>query len=444
MLDFLKILLTKAGLEVQTARNGQDAFKELEKDRYSLVLTDLKMPKINGIDVLVKAKSVDPLCEVIVITAFGTDEKAFEALRLGAYDFMKKPFKNEEVRVVVRRAIEKRRLAEENSRLKSALSDRFDFNELVGTSPAMQEVFDLLRKVSPTKTSLLILGESGTGKELVARAVHYNSPRKDRPFVLVNCGAIPEQLLESELFGHEKGSFTGADHSKPGMFEEADGGTLFLDEVGELPPPLQVKLLRAIQHKTFRRVGGTHDIKVDVRILAATNKDLEQEVQKSRFREDLFYRLNVIQVRLPPLRNRKEDIFLLAMHFLKHFSLELGKPVKGFSKEALNALEAYGYPGNVRELENMIERAVTLEQGELVTMSSLPKRVEKSLITEDMTIPLESQDMINLDSLISRLEKQALQKALERTRWNKTEAAKLLGITFRSFRYRLAKYGLDK
>jgi len=444
MVEFLQILLAKEGLQVSTASDAPLAIEALERQRFGLVITDLRMPNGSGIDVLARAKTMDPLCEVIVITAFGTDEIAFEALRQGAYDYLKKPFRNEEVRVVVKRALEKRRLARENARLKHALLDRFDFANLVGTSRSMQDVFDLLRKVSGTRTNLLILGESGTGKELVARAIHFNSPRHAKPFVTVNCGAIPENLLESELFGHERGAFTGADRAKAGLFEEADSGTLFLDEVGELTPALQVKLLRVLQDRTFRRVGGLKDLSVDVRILAATNKDLEVEVVKGRFREDFYYRLNVIQVSLPPLRERHDDIPLLADFFLRKYSQELDKPFQGISTEAMTRLRGYHYPGNVRELENLVERAATLEQSDRITIHSLPEWLQRRAADLGPSTPELPDSGLDLDRFLAESERRILSEALERTRGNKTEAARLLGITFRAFRYRLAKYGMDE
>ena len=443
MVEFLQILLGKEGLDVATASDAPRAIEALEQASFGLVITDLRMPNGSGLDVLTRAKAIDPHCEVIVITAFGTDEIAFEALRQGAYDYLKKPFRNEEVRVVVKRALEKHRLSRENARLKHALLDRYDFSHLVGTSRSMQDVFDLLRKVAATRTNLLILGESGTGKELVARAVHFNSPRRSKPFVTVNCGAIPENLLESELFGHERGAFTGADRTKAGLFEEADAGTLFLDEVGELTPALQVKLLRVLQDRTFRRVGGLKDLSVDVRILAATNKDLEAEVAEGRFREDFFYRLNVIQVRLPPLRERHDDIALLADFFLRKHGQELDKPFRGITNEAMTQLRAYHYPGNVRELENLIERAATLEQTERITIQALPEWLQHG--AEFGAPPPQLPDSgLDLDRYLAESERRILSEALSRTRGNKTEAARLLGITFRAFRYRLAKYGMDE
>ena len=378
---------------------------------------------------------------MIVITAFATTDSAIEAMKKGAYDYITKPFKVDELRLVVDKALEKKDLFRENERLKSELRSQARCRSIIGSSPAMQPIFDLITQVAGTKTNVLISGESGTGKELVARAIHNQSSRSERSFVAINCGAIPENLLESELFGHVKGAFTGAIQNKEGLFEAAEGGTLFLDEVGELPLALQVKLLRVLQEKTIRRVGGTQDQGVDVRVLSATNRRLEDEIEAGRFREDLYYRLNVIQVELPPLRERLDDLPLLIQHFIEKFSSELEKPIEGFSELALGELFQYGFPGNVRELENIVERAVALTRGETIDVSVLPPTVTSARSrNERLRIPPEG---VKLESLVDDYERRLLDEALREARGVKKQAARLLGISFRSFRYRLEKLGLE-
>ncbi|HEU4427529.1 MAG TPA: sigma-54 dependent transcriptional regulator, partial [Myxococcota bacterium] len=352
MRDFLEIFFRREGMEVSTAASVDEALAQLGADEFDLVMTDVQMPGRSGLELLRAVKESSPETVVIVITAFATAETAIEAMKQGAYDYLTKPFKVDEVRLVVGKALEKKLLTVENKRLRSELRTQAKQRVLIGTSPAMQRVYDLMAQVAATRTSVLVCGESGTGKELVARGIHDLSERRDKPFVAVNCGAIPENLLESELFGHVKGAFTGAVQNKPGLFEVAHGGTLFLDEVGELPATLQVKLLRAIQERTIRRVGGNSDIAVDVRIVTATNRDLHADSQAGRFREDLYYRLNVIQIPLPPLRERAEDIPLLAQHFLEKFAREQAKPALQLSDAALARLLTYDFRGNVRELEN--------------------------------------------------------------------------------------------
>jgi two-component system, NtrC family, response regulator PilR len=363
-------------------------------------------------------------------------------MKQGAYDYVTKPFKVDELRLVVEKALEKRLLAAENQRLRSALRKETGRRHLVGSSRAMQQLYEMVARVADTRTNVLIQGESGTGKELVARAIHDQSERREQPFVAVNCGAIPENLLESELFGHVKGAFTGAVQSKPGLFETAHRGTLFLDEIGELPPALQVKLLRVLQDRAVRRVGGTSDHQVDVRIVAATNRRLEEEVAAGRFREDLYYRLNVIQIGLPPLRERPEDIPLLVQHFVERYASEVGKAVRGFSDAALERLAGHAFPGNVRELENLVERAVALSTSETIGPESLPPSVlEPASKAAAPKLPLEGS---NLDSLVNEFERGLLEEALRQARGVKKRAAGLLGISFRSFRYRLEKLGMDE
>jgi two-component system response regulator PilR (NtrC family) len=447
MREFLRILLEGDGHRITEADSGEAAFERLAEDEFDLVITDLKMEGLDGLDVVGRTKETQPNAQVIVMTAFATTETAVEAMRRGAYDYVLKPFKVDALRVLIEKAVEKRELLQENISLRRELEDRYAFHRIIGKSAPMQTIYDLIDKVAPTRTNVLISGESGTGKELVARALHYNSPRKDRPFVVVNCGAIPEALMESELFGHERGAFTGAIRSKEGMFEVADGSTMLLDEIGEMPLPLQVKLLRVLQEKKVKRVGGVRETDVDVRIIAATNRRLEREVDEGRFREDLFYRLNVIQIPLPPLRDRRGDIPLLASHFLEVYKEEMGKAdIGGFSKEAMHLLLSHGFPGNVRELANLVERAVTLTMSGMIGADVLPlgagmPSIGRGAISSDMDLPAEGVD---LEELVGRIEKGLLLQALRRTGGIRKAAAKLLGISFRSIRYRLEKYGIEE
>jgi two-component system, NtrC family, response regulator PilR len=407
------------------------------------VITDLRMPDVGGLDILAAAKKQYPDTQVIVVTAFATTETAIAAMKAGAYDYLTKPFKVDEVGLVVDRALERRVLHQENLVLRDEIKGRFKLDRLLGKSPAMQRVFEMIRKIAPARTSVLLIGESGTGKELAARALHELSPRADKPFVAVNCGAIPETLLESELFGHVRGSFTGASTDKQGLFEAAHGGTLLLDEVAELPVAMQVKLLRVLQERKVKPVGGVSEREVDVRIVAATNRDLETEVEKGTFRQDLFYRLNVIQVRLPPIRERREDIPLLVDHFVRKFSAEHGRKIAGTDPDAMSVLTAYHFPGNVRELENLIERAVTLAPADRVSLDALPslKMFTGSPTPLSTAAPLPEQG-VDLERLVEEFERALIIKALERTEGNRTEAARVLGVTFRSLRYRLSKLGI--
>jgi two-component system response regulator PilR (NtrC family) len=439
MRDFLSIMLKKEGYDVVAAENGEHALKAVHAEIYDLVITDVKMPKVDGIEVLRTVKEVSPETVVIVITAFATTDTAVQAMKLGAYDYITKPFKVEEIKLIIQKALEKHHLRKENFLLRREIAARAGFENFVGKSVAMQKVFALIRQVADTKSTVLISGESGTGKELVARAVHYSSARKDKPFVTVNCGALPESLLESELFGYMKGSFTGATSNKQGLFEAANGGTIFLDEISATTLNLQIKLLRVIQERTFMRVGGTTDIKVDVRIIAASNKDLQAEVAKGTFREDLFYRLNVIPVHLPPLRERKEDITVLVDHFINKFTTT-GKEPKKITGEALNFFMHYRWPGNVRELENTIERLIILASGDTIQVEHMPDSLKTSTPCPEL-IPSDIPDAgLNMEELLENAERTLLQKALEKAGGVKTEAAKLLGLSFRSFRHRLQKY----
>ena len=444
MREFLDIMLKKEGYKVSLASNGEEVAKLVDNDLFDLVLLDIRMPKLDGISALKKIKSNAPETIVIMITAYASADTAIKAMKEGAYDYITKPFKVEEIKLIIKNALEKKNLQKENILLKQVVRDRFHFGNIIGQSPKMVALYNLLEKVSPTKTNILITGESGTGKELVAKAIHYNSPRKEKPFVTLNCGAIPESLIESELFGHMRGAFTDAIATKKGLFEVADEGTIFLDEISELPLLMQVKLLRVLQDKEFKRVGGTEDIRVDVRIIAATNKDLEQAVKEKRFREDLFYRLNVIQIKLPPLRDRKEDIQTLANHFLKKYSQELSKAISKISPEALQILLNYEYPGNVRELQNIIERAVALEGSQELTPPNLSSYLSEQPLLKKGPIDIEiPNEGIDLEKIVEDLERSLLLKALDRTKGIKKKAAELLHINFRSMRYRLEKYGLN-
>ena len=444
MREFLDIMLKKEGYKVSLASNGEEVVKLIDNDLFDLVLLDIRMPKLDGLSALKRIKAIAPETIVIMITAYASADTAIKAMKEGAYDYITKPFKVEEIKLIIKNALEKKNLQKENILLKQVVRDRYHFGNIIGQSPKMMVLYDLLEKVSPTKTNILIAGESGTGKELVAKAIHYNSPRKEKPFVTLNCGAIPESLIESELFGHMKGAFTDAIATRKGLFEVADEGTIFLDEISELPLLMQVKLLRVLQDKEFKRVGGTEDIRVDVRIISATNKDLEEAVKEKRFREDLFYRLNVIQIKLPPLRDRKEDVQILASHFLKKYAEELNKNILKISPEALQILLDYGYPGNVRELQNIIERAVALESHQELTAHNLSSYLnEQSLMRKgpiDIDIPNEGVD---LEKMVEDLERTLLLKALDKTKGIKKKAAELLHINFRSMRYRLEKYGLN-
>ncbi|MSP62480.1 MAG: sigma-54-dependent Fis family transcriptional regulator [Myxococcales bacterium] len=445
MRDFLRIYLTRSGYDVTTAADVTAARAAIAGREFDLVITDLQMPDGSGLEVLATARGRAAWTQVIVVTAFATHETAIAALKQGAYDYLTKPFKIDEIGVVVDRALEKRQLLRQNVELRETLSQRFRLDRMVGKSEPMQRVFDLLRKVAPARTTILLTGESGTGKEIVARALHHlaSEPRSSGPFIAVNCGAIPDALLESELFGHVKGAFTGAASEKRGLFEEASGGTLLLDEIGELSGAMQVKLLRALQERKVKPVGANIEREVDVRMVAATHRDLEAEVERGGFRRDLFYRLNVVQIHLPPLHARREDIPLLVDHFLRKHAAALGHPVDGIEPAALRVLCDYDYPGNVRELENIIERAVTLESGAVITRASLPDLAPRRRAAPGVSAVTFPDEGIDLDAVIGEIERDLLQKALDRSGGVRKKAAKLLKITFRSLRYRLAKLGVD-
>ena len=446
MRELLTILLARDGYDVLVAEDGRSGLEILRKERIDVLITDIRMPEMNGVDVLREAKRIDPEITSIVMTAFASTDTAVEALRLGAADYVNKsPGAANELRMRVRKELERKRLLQENVLLKRALHSTHQFSNIIGSSGPMLAIFQLIETVAPTASTVLISGESGTGKELVARAIHVNSPRKDRPFVALNCGAVSETLLDSELFGHMRGAFTGADVNKKGLIEVAEKGTIFLDEIGEMSPQVQVKLLRVLQERRFRRVGGTDEVEADIRIIAATNRDLSKMVGDGTFREDLYYRINVIPVRLPSLRERVDDIPLLAEHFASKFAAQMGKPVSGVSGAAMACLQVYPWPGNIRELENAIERAVALERSPAILAESLPDAVRAS---SAVAVPpaaaaegFPSQGF-DLEQHVQHIEREYIAEALRRAGGVKVKAADLLGMSFRSFRYYMKKYNL--
>ena len=435
MREILKMLLEGEGYGVVTAADGAEGLRWLQKDIFDLIITDIKMPGADGFEILKQSRRISPDTLVIMITAFGSMEAAIEAMKSGAYDYIHKPFKIDEIRLIVKNAVDKRRLSAEVSLLREQVKTIYEVENIIGKSPSMQKILALIPRVARNSSNVLITGESGTGKDLVATALHNLSPRSERNFVAVNCASFPEGLLESELFGHMRGSFTGAVHNKQGLFEVADGGTLFLDEIAEMPFPLQSKLLRAIEGGTFRRVGGTTDIKTDLRIIAATNKDPGEAVSSGGFREDLYFRLNVIPLHLPPLRERKEDIPLLAEHFIKKYSDK-----RQFTGSAMNILVNHDWRGNVRELENMIERTLLFTNKEMITEADLPAEL-RQLVKTDSLQP-EIAEGMDFEETIRGMERKYLHEALRLTNGKKTEAAKLLNLSFRSFRHKLSKYGI--
>jgi DNA-binding NtrC family response regulator len=442
MRDLLTIMLKNDGYKVDAAESAARARELISRGSYDLVISDISMPDGSGVDVLRTARETQPDCIVILITAYASTESAIEALKLGAYDYIIKPFDVEELRIVLKNALEKRQLERENTLLKRELKETSRFDDLVGESPAMEQVKALLDRVAPTNSTVLIWGESGTGKELAARAIHRRSPRRTKQFVSINCGALPDELLESELFGHVKGSFTGAVATKKGLFEVADGGTIFLDEIGDTSPAMQVKLLRVLQERQIRRVGGTEQLEVDVRIITATNQDLESMVREKRFREDLYYRINVIAIKMPPLRDKREDIAALANHFLGKYNKIMGKRIREIAPDAMRQLMDYSWPGNVRELENVIERAVALEGSDRILPASFNREVV-SRTDEAQPLPVLLNDGgIDLETQLERLRERFMNEALSRTQGVQTRAAELLGMSFRSFRYFAKKYNL--
>jgi two-component system response regulator PilR (NtrC family) len=439
MRELLGIMLRQCGYDVSLADGGEAAIGALKTEAFDLVITDLRMRKVDGLAVLRAAKDHAPRTVVLVVTAFASTETAVEAMKLGAYDYVTKPFKLDELKLTITNALERKRLHEENQALRRQLRQERGTGTFVGRSARMLDVLDTIRKTADSGSTVMITGESGTGKELVAQAVHYESSRRSGPFISVNCGAVPENLMESELFGHVKGAFTGAVTSTEGLFAAADGGTLFLDEITEIPHSVQVKLLRAIQEREIRRVGDTRDVKVDVRLIAASNRDLSKAVADGVLREDLFYRLNVIPVHLPPLRERRDDISLLVSHFIDKIAKEVGKHVRGVTPEALALLEQYHWPGNIRELENVIERAIVLGNGDLIGLEELPLRSAPPAEARTFDIPSTGVD---LEATLADIEHRYIRRALERSGGIQSRAAELLGLTFRQFRYKLQKHGL--
>ena len=432
MRELLSKILEGENYRIFQAASGEEALKLLQDQAIDLVLTDLRMKGMNGLELLTEVRALDAEIVVIVMTAYASVETAVEAMRKGAYDYITKPFINDEIRVMLRRALNQRHLSRENRHLKRELRERYRFENIVGNSEAMEKVYRLIEKVSAISSNVLVFGETGTGKELVARAIHYNSERAERPFVAVNCGALTESLLESELFGHVKGAFTGAIANREGFFRKADKGTLFLDELSEISLGLQVKLLRAIQEREVIPVGGREPLKFDVRLIAATNKNLEDEVKKGTFREDLFYRVNVITIPLPPLRERQEDIPLLVNHFLQKYAPRLGKPSVKIAREAMQVLVNYDWPGNVRELENMVERTVALCEGDTIETTDLPEKLTR--------VRIAIRDLDEYERTLDALEEEHIKKVLQKVSGDKVKAAQILGINLSTLYRKLARY----
>ncbi|MGD9010536.1 MAG: sigma-54 dependent transcriptional regulator [Desulfobacteraceae bacterium] len=443
MRELLEFMLSKEGYQIQLAENGTKAIACVREQDFDLILCDIRLGDITGLEVLRAAKKQRPQTVVIMISAYATTETAVEAMNDGAFDYVPKPFDNDELKQTIANALDRKTLDAERQVIENELKETVHFGKIVGNSPRMLHIYQMIRQVAKTRTNVLITGESGTGKELIAKAIHENSDRADQPFIPINCGGIPENLVESEFFGHKKGAFTGATQDKKGLLEAANKGTVFLDEVGELSIPMQVKLLRAVQERVFRSVGGTQDIAVDIRILSATNKRLEDEVIEGNFREDLFYRLNVIEVKLPPLRERKGDLKILAQHFIEKYAREMGKAVTKLSSYAIDLLKKYNFPGNVRELENLIERSVALSSTNILLPDSLAMSIHKRRWIEGVQNKRFDLDEVahgvSLDDIMAEIERSYLTKALDCSDGNKNKAAELLGISFRSFRYRVDK-----
>ena len=453
MREMLAILLRREGHEVSVAENGRTAIDLLNQRSFDLIVSDARMPDVDGLEVLRHARSVNPAIIAIMVTAYGSPDLIRGVAQLGVNDYVEKPFNTDVLRFRIRKELDRRRLQQENVLLKRAMHSAHQFSNIIGNSEAMRQVFELVETIAATGSTVLITGESGTGKELIARAIHVRSPRSDRPFVAVNCGALTETLLDSELFGHMRGAFTGADGNKKGLIEVADKGTIFLDEIGEMSPMLQVKVLRVLQERRFRRVGGTEEVEADIRIIAATNRDLAKMVAEGQFREDLYYRINVIPVRLPPLRDRSEDVAMLADHFVGKFAAQMNKPITGISGAAMAHLVAHPWPGNVRELENAMERAVALERTPSILSESLPETVRGAapalspsaavLSAATPEAPRRALDKgFDLEQHVQDLEREYIAEALRRSGGVKVKAAELLGMSFRSFRYYMKKYNL--
>jgi two-component system response regulator PilR (NtrC family) len=441
MRELLSITLRQAGYDVTLADGGGPAIERLAREPFDLVVTDLRMQETDGMAVLRAALERAPETVVVVVTAYASTETAVEAMKLGAYDYVTKPFKLDEIRVKLANALERKRLKDENRALRRQLGRERTFDDFVGKSAGMLAVFDVIRKTADSGSTVMVTGESGTGKELVARAIHAASGRRDGPFVSVNCGAVPESLMEAELFGHVKGAFTGAVASSEGLFSAANGGTLFLDEITEVATSLQVKLLRAIQERQVRRLGDVRDVAIDVRLVAASNRDLTRAVADGVLREDLFYRLNVIPIHLPPLRERREDIPALVAHFIHKVAAAQEKPVRTVSPEALALLEAHQWPGNIRELENVIERAMVLGSGPVIDVDALPADLRKPAAASDVPVELPASGL-DLEATLARIEQRYIEMALERSSGVQTRAAELLRVSFRQFRYKLRKHSV--
>ena len=436
--DVLTGYLKKKGYKIFSASSGKEGIEITKNNPVDIILSDFKMPDLNGIEVLEKVKEINPEISLVIVTAYGTVENAVKAMRLGAFDYISKPVDLDELDLMIERIIEHKSLKSENQLLKTQLQEKHKISSVISNSQKMEEVINVAARVADSKATVLITGENGTGKEVLAKAIHYMSPRKGKPFVAVNVPALTETLLESELFGHEKGAFTGADKMKKGRFEIAHGGTIFLDEVGDIPQSIQVKLLRVLQEHQFERVGGTEKIKVDVRIIAATNKELEQKIKNETFREDLYYRLNVVSIKIPPLRDRKEDILPLIESFIEKYCKENDKEKLEASKEAIDVLMKYNYPGNVRELENIVERAVVLTRGKVITLNDLPMNMRG--FKQEKALAILGKG--TLTDQVGALEKQLIYDALQESNGNQTKAGKLLGLTERNLRYKLKKYNI--
>ena len=443
VLKLIANILETNDYEVETASKGESAIKKLESNDYDVVLTDLMMPDVDGIQVLehVKSRASKTMC--IILTGHGTIKSSVEAIKKGAFDYITKPVSASELLIIVEKALKFKNLEEENIRLKKELKGKYHYKNIVGTSQVIKKIYDLIEKVSDTDGTVLITGASGTGKELIARSIHYNSQRSDKPLVVINCGAVPEALLESELFGHEKGAFTGAYKKRIGRFEMANGGTVFLDEIGEMSPALQIKLLRVLQEQQFERVGGTKTIHVDLRFIAATNKNLTTAINMEKFREDLYYRLNVIPIKVPSLKQRRSDIPLLIDYFLKKFQKTKNKKITGFSQSALDALWVYEWPGNVRELENVLKRLTILCEGPVVDLEDLPENIRDVSGAGQMEEEVILGDELNLNEAVQDYEKRIILEALEKTNWVKSKAAKLLNINRTTLVAKIKKQNID-
>jgi len=437
----LEALLSPEGYEIMTSDKAQEALRLIQESDIDLLLTDMKMPGMTGMELLEEIKKIKPEVPVIMMTAYGTIEMAVEAMKKHAYDYITKPFQNEELKLTIRKALENCHLVKENRRLSQALSERYRYGHIIGKSKPMLEIYDLIDKVAHSKASILIIGPSGTGKEMIAKAIHYESPRKNRPFISVNCGALTETLLESELFGHEKGAFTGAIALRKGRFELADGGTLFLDEIGEMSPSLQVKVLRVLQEMEFERVGGSKTLKVDVRVLSASNRNLKEEVARGGFREDLYYRLNVMQIQVPPLNERMEDLKLLVEHFLEKYRQDENKIGIHLDQEAWKALYNYSWPGNVRELENVIERAVVLNTGGIIRLADLPSEI--SQVEEELNVEGFIPPHAPLQQTLDLIEEKMILRAMNASNQVQAQAAEMLGISRHVMHYKMKKYGIS-